>query len=110
VAMEAHSAGLPVVATCVGGTPDVVDNTATGYLHQVGDVAGLAEACIAILRDRNLRESMGTAARKRMSQDFSAEVMINRYLELVSASNAPARNAVEDSRFTAERIFKARHP
>jgi asparagine synthase (glutamine-hydrolysing) len=83
VAMEAQALGLPVVATRVGGTPEVVVDGATGWLRTPGDVSGLAEACLMILQDARLRQGMQQQSRNRMSEHFSRQQMVDRYLALV---------------------------
>lgn len=63
VVMEAMASGLPVVATAVGGVPDLVQNDATGFLVEPGDDQGLAEAISKLLRDDALRLEMSRRAR-----------------------------------------------
>ena len=60
---EAMTLGKPVVASAVGGIPDLVDDGRTGILTSYGDVAGIANALTRILGDHALRDRMGTAAR-----------------------------------------------
>ena len=60
--MEAMACGLPVVATEVGGIPDIVDSNRTGILVQKGDIQKLAEALTSLLHDSGRRARMGEAA------------------------------------------------
>jgi len=76
--MEAMAAGLPVVATAVGGTPEVVADGVTGLLVPPCDPAALARAITALLRDPEQRRTMGQAGRERVAQHFSAVRMIER--------------------------------
>jgi glycosyltransferase involved in cell wall biosynthesis len=76
--LEAMAAGLPVVATEVGGTPDVVVNGATGLLVPPRDPTALAEAIVSLLNDADLRHRMGQTGRERVVQYFSAEQMVER--------------------------------
>jgi len=69
--LEAMAAGLPVVATAVGGIPEVVEPGVSGRLVQDGDVAGLAEAAIALAGAPELRARMGAAGRERVTASFS---------------------------------------
>lgn len=63
VVVEAMAAGLPVVASRVGGIPDVVEPGQTGYLFDVGDEAALVQGVQAIVRDRETLAQMGQNAR-----------------------------------------------
>jgi len=76
--LEAMAAGLPVVATEVGGTPDVVVDGVTGLLVPRRDPAALAEALASLVSDSDMRRSMGQAGRERVLQHFSIERMVER--------------------------------
>ena len=69
-AAEASSCGVPVVATRVGGLPEVVRDGETGLLVPPADSEALAEAIIALLGDENRRNQMGSAGRRRVEQLF----------------------------------------
>jgi len=71
--LEAMAAGLPVVATTVGGIPECVSHGETGALVPPADSDALAEAIVAIVRDPALQRRFGKAARKRVLQSFSPE-------------------------------------
>ncbi len=64
VIKEAMATGLAVLATRVGGIPDLVDHGTTGLLFEPGNVSNLRECLTLLVRDRRLRESMGTAGLK----------------------------------------------
>jgi glycosyltransferase involved in cell wall biosynthesis len=68
--LEAMCAGLPVIATCLGGLAECVVHGETGLLVPMGDVPALAEALVTLLTDPRLREALGQAARRR-SATFS---------------------------------------
>jgi glycogen(starch) synthase len=70
VLTEAMAAGLPVVASDVGGIPEVVRDGETGLLVPPGDVAALAAALDRLVADPGLRATLATGARQR-SQDYS---------------------------------------
>jgi glycosyltransferase involved in cell wall biosynthesis len=80
--LEAMAAGVPVVATDIPGTRDLVVPGTTGYLVGVGDRAGLARYANKILDDAGLARRLGEAARERMVREFSVDAMIRRYAEL----------------------------
>jgi len=80
--LEAMAVGLPVVATRVGGNPEVVSEGACGYLFTPQDVSGLTCLLRTLLRDEHLRREFGSAARQRALQEFSLEAMVGRYSNL----------------------------
>jgi glycosyltransferase involved in cell wall biosynthesis len=77
--LEAMSAGLPCVATAVGGIPDVI-NAQNGILVQPRDSDALAEAMIRIATTPQLRRDMGTRARTTVTSRFSVDAMVDQYL------------------------------
>jgi glycosyltransferase involved in cell wall biosynthesis len=79
--IEAMHAGLPVVATRVGGIPELVEDGRTGFLVPRGDVAAFAEA-LGKLLDPELRRKMGEAGRDRARRLFTAERMVRETLAL----------------------------
>ena len=83
--IDACAAGLPVVATAVGGTPEIVINEQTGLLVPPQDPNALAQAIVRLAKDRELAERLARAAKARARAEFSAEVMAHRYAELYAA-------------------------
>jgi glycosyltransferase involved in cell wall biosynthesis len=81
-ALDAMACGRPVVATRVGGLPEVVAHRETGLLVPARDPASLAEAIIELLQDRNLREHCGNAAQERVRERFNADRMIDETVEV----------------------------
>ncbi|HWO21457.1 MAG TPA: glycosyltransferase [Kofleriaceae bacterium] len=81
VVPEAMSAGLPIVATAVGGLPSVIDEGETGLLVPV-DEAALAAALARLERDRDRARAMGARAREVALARYSSERMVDAYLEL----------------------------
>jgi glycosyltransferase involved in cell wall biosynthesis len=84
VLIEAAAAGRPVVATRVGGTPDVVEHGVTGLLVPPGDPRALADAILSLLSDPAKAEAFGRAARILVHHRFSLDGHVDRTLELWS--------------------------
>lgn len=80
--LEAMAAGVPVVASDIPGTRDLVVHGETGYLVPVGDRAGFARYVNRLLDDRGLARTLGNAARCRAAEEFSVQRMIARYADL----------------------------
>ena len=73
VILEAMAAGRPVVATRVGGVPEVVTDDVTGLLVSPRDPTALAEACIRLLRDTRLQDRLGSQARRHVLEHFQVD-------------------------------------
>ncbi len=82
VLVQAQSMGVPVVATNVGGIPEVVKGGETGILVPPADAHSLATAISSLLKDAPKRASMGEAARTGVSGKFKAEEMAKKVSEL----------------------------
>ncbi len=76
VLLEAAAAGLPVVATAAGGSPEVVVDGETGLLVPVGDADGLEAGVMRLLADATLAAQMGKAARAHVARWFGVERFI----------------------------------
>lgn len=85
VALEAMQAGIPVVATRVGGIPEIVADSVTGVLVAPDDPAAMAAAIGSLLADGRRREAMGAAGRARVAERFCLEAMVAAYEELYAA-------------------------
>lgn len=77
--LEAMATGLPVVATRVGGNPEVIADGETGLLVPPGDPASLAAALLALRRDPARRRHMGEAGRARVEAHFDVRKMVAAY-------------------------------
>jgi glycosyltransferase involved in cell wall biosynthesis len=82
--LEAMASGKPVIATKVGGNPELVLEGKTGLLVPSAEPEKLAESIIQLLKDEKLRKKMGDEGRKRVKAKFSRESMVRNYEELYS--------------------------
>lgn len=83
--LEAAACGLPAVATCVPGTPEVVVNGQTGWLTPPGDSAALGEFMTRmVLLPAQERTAMGERARQYVTERFSLDAVLDRWEELYS--------------------------
>jgi glycosyltransferase involved in cell wall biosynthesis len=80
--LEAMAAGLPVVATRVGGMTEVVEDGQTGLLAPAGDAAALADAILRLANDPALGRRLGMAGRERVQDSFSEGQMHAQYRRL----------------------------
>lgn len=78
-ALEAMACGVPPVATCVGGVPELITHGETGYLENVGDVAAQAGRVLGLLQDDDLHSRMAAAARHTAVTRFATETVIPQY-------------------------------
>jgi glycosyltransferase involved in cell wall biosynthesis len=88
VIMEAMLAGLPVVATRVGGVPDLIKDGVHGYLHDIGDIAGMARSLERLLADPDLRQKMGNAGREKILKEFTINHLVDRITRAYAAQCA----------------------
>jgi len=90
--LEAMACGLPVVATRVGGLPEVVDEGVTGLLVPTADPAALARAIIKIWNDPDRGDRLGRAGRQRAEERFDVRRMVAQYENLYrERPGAPSR-------------------
>jgi N-acetyl-alpha-D-glucosaminyl L-malate synthase BshA len=82
VALEAMSAEVPVVASNVGGLPEVVEHGVTGFLHDPDHTAGFVNSALRLLGDERLRRGMGRRARREARARFSPDEMVSRYVKV----------------------------
>lgn len=80
--LEAMSTGLPVVATAVGGNPEIVADGETGMLAPARDAAALATAFARLVEDEGRRRRFGEHGRRRVESRFSQSAMLDAYLAL----------------------------
>ena len=86
VFLEAAAAGLPVVATAVGGVPEMLEEGQTGLLVQLDDEQGLRDALLKLILDPALRQRMGRAGYERIwddpSSQFTPQALVRRTQEV----------------------------
>lgn len=83
--IEAGAAGIPVIATKVGGIPEVVIHEHTGILIDPHNSNQIADACIRLVNNAQLRESFGNNGRARVDQLFSYASVMPRWTELFNS-------------------------
>jgi glycosyltransferase involved in cell wall biosynthesis len=88
VVLEAMAAGVPVVATRVGGTPEVVDDGETGVLVEAGDPEAVAAAALRLAADAVLAGRLGEKAREAAERRFSIAAMVRATVAVYSESGA----------------------
>jgi glycosyltransferase involved in cell wall biosynthesis len=91
VVLEAAAAGLPIVATAAGGTPEVISDGVTGLLVDVGDEEGFTDALERLCRDRAAAERLGAAARSDVAQRFGVDQMVAAFASLYREVSEPTR-------------------
>jgi len=78
-ALEAMACEVPVVASRVGGLPEVIEDGVSGFLHPPDAIDEMARSAVALLKDESLRERMGAAACRRVREQFCAERVVPMY-------------------------------
>jgi len=94
----AYSAGKPVVATKVGGLPEMVEHGRTGFLVEPRDVRGLANTLTKLLLDGELRRQMGANGKHKIQAECAPEVIAHKTIEVYRralARNAQSSNGAE---------------
>ena len=78
-ALEAMACEVPVVASRVGGIPEVIQDGVTGVLHPLDALDEMADSAVRLLTDDDLRRRMGAAACRRVREEFCAERVVPMY-------------------------------
>lgn len=81
-ALEAMSCGVPVVGTRIGGLPELVQDGQTGFLFPVGDVEGMAQAVLKLLRDAEFRGEMARRCRELACERYDQARVVDLYERL----------------------------
>lgn len=93
--LEAMAAGLPIVATDVGGNADLVEHGRNGFLVPPNDPQALARAMAALIDDGGLARAMGAEGRQRVARDYSIDVIAERTARLFEERLAERRSRPE---------------
>ena len=80
--LEAMAASRPIVASRVGGIPEIIEDGAEGFLVEPMDVNNLAERCRRLLESPDIARKMGEQGRKRVEREFSATAMADRVISV----------------------------
>jgi colanic acid/amylovoran biosynthesis glycosyltransferase len=91
--MEAAACGVPVVATAVGGVPELVEDGVTGLLAPAGDAEAVAERLERLLTDPALAARLGADARRRAEREYSVVHQVDRLLDIWNGVLTEARAA-----------------
>ena len=70
---------MPVVASYVGGLPEVIDHGRNGFLHPLGDLDGMAGSAVALVTDRSLHRRIAAAALDKVHREFCEEKIVPLY-------------------------------
>ena len=92
--LEAMASGLPVIATSVGGNPEIVADGVTGRLVPPQDPVCLAQAIVGLSQNRQLWQTWGAAGRQRVETQFDVRRMVADYQDLYAGLLADARRRV----------------
>jgi N-acetyl-alpha-D-glucosaminyl L-malate synthase BshA len=78
-ALEAMACEVPVVASRVGGLPEVVEHGTSGFLHDPEDLDGMAESSVAVLKDPALHAQIAAAARRTVLERYCRDRVVPQY-------------------------------
>jgi glycosyltransferase involved in cell wall biosynthesis len=79
--LEAFREGTPVIGRRLGPYPEILESTGAGLLFD--DEGGLRDALLRLIRDRALRDRLGAAGARAFSENWSEELVMDRYFELI---------------------------
>ncbi len=92
-ALEAQACEVPVIATRIGGIPEVINDSETGFLSDVGDVNKMCADTLRLLADENMRRSFGTRGRELAVQRYSTGQIIPQYIAFYEKIVQKAKSA-----------------
>jgi N-acetyl-alpha-D-glucosaminyl L-malate synthase BshA len=91
VALEAMACEVPVIATRVGGIPEVVRHGVDGFLHEIGDVTSMTRDASFLLSNPDARARFGRKARERALNEFCSSKIVVQYEDLYNTTIEAAR-------------------
>ena len=94
-ALEAMAHRVPVIASRVGGLPEVVRHGVDGYLEPLGDVEAMAQDALTLLRDCELRKRMGLSAQERALTTFDENPVIDLYEAVYERVLSPVKSIMD---------------
>jgi N-acetyl-alpha-D-glucosaminyl L-malate synthase BshA len=80
-ALEAEACEVPVIATRIGGIPEVVSEGETGFLSDIGDTEKMSDDVMKFLKDEDLRQTFGAKARELAVSRYGSELIIPHYIK-----------------------------
>ena len=86
--LEAFACGKPVVATCFGGSREIVEDGVSGFIVNPLNTRIMAERTSALLQDKDMNTAFGQAGYRRVTKDFSLTVQAGKYLQIFTDSSA----------------------
>ena len=94
-ALEAMAHRVPVIASRVGGLPEVVRHGVDGFLEPLGDVDAMAEDALTLLRDTRMRKAFGLAAQERALTTFAEDPIVDQYEAAYEAALTRTKHTVD---------------
>lgn len=79
-ALEAQACEVPVIATRIGGIPEVINDGETGFMSEIGNVEKMSDDAIRLLQDNDLRQKFGKRGRELAVSRYSTQIVIPQYL------------------------------
>lgn len=93
-ALEANACKVPTIATRVGGVPELITEGENGMLFEVGDVDGMADAAIALLKDKGKLQAMRESSRRVAQKRFCSTLVLPQYVRYYESVLAGTSSAV----------------
>ncbi len=87
--IEAMSISLPIIASKAGGIPNVLENDKEGLLINPGDTDEIVSKILTLLRNKDLRKSLGVSARNKALNELNAGNMVDRILKVIESNFFP---------------------